>query len=88
MTTRAKLVLKPSAPEPPAADPVAPVALPAEQAKTPKAVRADRQAKRIIAGHFPKATWMQLRMLCTKRDTTSQALLEEALTDLFAKYRV
>ncbi len=88
MSTRARLVLKPASPESAAAEPIAPVALAVEQAETPKAARADRQAKRIIAGHFPKATWMQLRMLCTKRDTTSQALLEEALTDLFAKYRV
>jgi hypothetical protein len=86
MSTRARLVLKSSSsPVPVAVDAGSvPVSAPAE---TTKAVRADRQAKRIIAGHFPKSTWVQLRMLCTKHDKTSQALLEEALTDLFAKYR-
>jgi hypothetical protein len=49
--------------------------------------RADRKNKRIIAGHFPKATWAQLRELCIAQDKTSQQLLEEALTDLFQKYR-
>ena len=49
--------------------------------------RADRRDKRIIAGHFPRATWAQLRALCIQEDKTSQELLEEALTDLFQKYR-
>jgi hypothetical protein len=49
--------------------------------------RADRKDKRIIAGHFPKATWAKLRALCIKQDKTSQQLLEEALVDLFQKYR-
>ena len=49
--------------------------------------RTDRKDKRIIAGHFAKATWAQLRALCIQQDKTSQQLLEEALTDLFQKYR-
>lgn len=49
--------------------------------------RTDRKDKRIIAGHFAKATWAQLRALCIQQDKTSQQLLEEALTDLFHKYR-
>lgn len=48
--------------------------------------RADRRGKKIIAGHFPKATWAELRALCIKHDKTAQELLDEALTDLFAKY--
>jgi hypothetical protein len=51
------------------------------------AERADRKGKKIIAGHFPRATWAEFRNLCTKHDRTAQELLEEALTDLFAKYR-
>ena len=49
--------------------------------------RMDRKGKTIIAGHFPKATWAELRALCIKHDKTAQVFLDEALTDLFAKYR-
>jgi hypothetical protein len=49
--------------------------------------RPDRIGKRIIAGHFPKSTWATLRRLCVALDKTNQDLLEEALTDLFAKHR-
>jgi hypothetical protein len=77
--TRAKIQLKPrldlEAPKPPA------------EADTPPADRIDRRSKKIIAGHFPKATWAELRGLCIKHDKTSQDFLDEALTDLFAKYR-
>jgi len=50
-------------------------------------VRPDRQGKKLIAGHFPKATWGTLRDLGTKLDKNNQELLQEALDDLFAKYR-
>jgi hypothetical protein len=55
--------------------------------RVPQPVRPDRQNKKIIAGHFPKSTWTQFRMLCAKEDKTAQELLEEALTDLFTKYQ-
>ena len=75
--TRAKIQLKPrldlEAANPP------PVA--------PSPDRVDRKGKKIIAGHFPKATWAELRALCIKHDKTAQEFLDEALTDLFAKYR-
>ena len=51
------------------------------------AERRDREGKKIIAGHFPKATWAELRRLAVDEDKTAQELLEEALADLFAKYR-
>jgi hypothetical protein len=78
--TRAKIQLKPrldleEANQPPAA------------VEPPQADRVDRRGKKIIAGHFPKATWAELRGLCIKHDKTSQDFLDEALTDLFAKYR-
>jgi hypothetical protein len=57
------------------------------EAATTGEQRTDRKDKRIIAGHFAKATWAQLRALCIQQDKTSQQLLEEALTDLFQKYR-
>jgi hypothetical protein len=49
--------------------------------------RVDRKGKKIIAGHFPKATWAELRALCIKHEKTAQEFLDEALTDLFSKYR-
>ena len=88
MATRAKLPqlrtlnLRPEqAAEPPAA------------AETPAATstaggeRRDREGKKLIGGHFPKATWAELRHLSVVADKTGQELLEEALADLFAKYR-
>ncbi len=50
--------------------------------------RVDRQGKKLIGGHFPKATWATLRDLGTQTEKNNQELLEEALADLFAKYRV
>lgn len=40
----------------------------------------------MIGGHFPRATWVQLRKLATDENRTTQELLGEALSDLFAKY--
>lgn len=77
---RAKIQLKPrldiEAASPPPVD-----------VEAPSADRMDRKGKKIIAGHFPKVTWAELRALCIKHDKTAQELLDEALTDLFAKYR-
>jgi len=39
-----------------------------------------------IAGHFPKEVSWQLRELAAERRTTVQALLGEALNDLFQKH--
>lgn len=51
--------------------------------KTP----AHRRGTKLIAGHFPKATWVELRFLATNQERSAQELIGEALTDLFAKYR-
>jgi len=48
--------------------------------------REDGVDTKLIAGHFPKATWRQFHNLCTASERTAQQLLEEALTDLFIKY--
>ena len=45
-----------------------------------------RVGKRAIAGHFDPAVGKQLRQLALDNDTTVQALLEEALNDLFLKH--
>ncbi len=53
----------------------------------PKAMRSargrQRQQTRHIGGHFPPETAKQLRLIAVEEDTTSQALLEEALELLF-----
>ncbi|MBD2358579.1 hypothetical protein H6G41_28890 [Tolypothrix sp. FACHB-123] len=45
-----------------------------------------RAGKKAIAGHFDPAVSKQLRQLALEEDSTVQALLEEALNDLFSKY--
>jgi hypothetical protein len=45
-----------------------------------------RQGKRAIAGFFDPAAARQLKHLALERDTSIQALLAEALNDLFGKY--
>jgi hypothetical protein len=45
-----------------------------------------RQGKRAIAGFFDPAVSRQLRQLGLDRDASIQALLAEALNDLFVKY--
>ena len=47
-----------------------------------------REGKKTIVGHFvPEAAW-QLKKLALDRHMTVQALLEEALQDLFEKYHL
>lgn len=80
MAPRAKLNLKPivsAEPEP------TPEAAP----RPPAAVPPSRRGKKMIGGHFPQGTWATFRHLATDEGKTTQELLEEALTDLFAKYR-
>lgn len=45
-----------------------------------------RQGKKAIAGHFDPVVSKQLKQLALEQDTTVQALLAEALNDLFEKY--
>ncbi len=58
---------------------------PAKEKATAKRVRPDREATVMIGGHFPKSVKQQLRMIAAEEDTTSQALLTEALNLLFIK---
>ena len=83
-TPRAKLQLTK-----PRLEPEPATAGPAERETLPQAsgARPDREGKRLIAGHFPRATWAQLRALGTELDKNNQELLAEALDDLFAKHR-
>ena len=63
-----------------------------EVAVTPATVTAirtstpSRTGKKTIAAHFDPAVSRQLKQLGLDRDTSTQALLREALNDLFPKY--
>ena len=48
--------------------------------------RPGRQGKSNVTGYFPPTVKRQLRILAAEHDTTIQALLGQALNDLFAKY--
>jgi hypothetical protein len=45
-----------------------------------------RIGKKTVAAHFDPAVSKQLKHLGLERDTSTQALLREAINDLFAKY--
>jgi len=49
-------------------------------------VTPSRIGKKQISGYFTSDTTKQLHLLGIERDATVQALLEEALNDLFRKY--
>lgn len=48
--------------------------------------RPGRVGKTNITGYFPREVKTQLRLLAAEHETTIQALLAEALNDLFGKY--
>ncbi|PON19379.1 hypothetical protein C2W62_03045 [Candidatus Entotheonella serta] len=48
-------------------------------------VRPSRQGARLIGGHFSPEVAKLFRILVAEEGTTGQALLEEALSDLFVK---
>lgn len=45
-----------------------------------------KPSKRLIGGHFSPAVQKQVRLIAVSEDTTIQALLTEALNDLFEKH--
>ena len=45
-----------------------------------------RVGKKTVAAHFDPAVSKQLKHLGLERDTSTQALMREAINDLFAKY--
>ena len=66
--------------EPPASGPV----LKEREARTRP--RPGRVGKTNITGFFPASVKKQLRLMAAEKETTIQALLTEALNDLFAKH--
>src|SRR5215208_6420170 len=69
----------------------APSAPAAESAPAPPATKPDkfyrpsRDGRRFLGGHFAPNVVRQMKMLAAEEDTTTQALLEEALDLLFMK---
>jgi hypothetical protein len=59
--------------------------MPSDQAP-PKEKRLDRVGKRAILFQLPAAAKKQLAILAIERETTQQALLSEAVNDLFRKH--
>lgn len=47
-----------------------------------------RSGKKIIAGHFDPAVTRQLKILAMDQESSIQAILCEALNDLFEKYNM
>lgn len=47
-----------------------------------------RIGKKVVAGHFDPAVIRQIKMLAVNQDTSIQALLSEALNDLFEKHNL
>jgi hypothetical protein len=75
-------------PAPAAAVPAAPQEREGEGAPpaTPeKFYRPSRDGRRFLGGHFEPKVVRQMKMLAAEEDTTTQALLEEALDLLFMK---
>ncbi|MBK1724939.1 hypothetical protein CKO23_22500 [Thiocystis violacea] len=58
--------------------------VPVSQAKT--ALPPSRQGKKALTGYFEPEVLKQLKVMAASEDTTIQALLTEALNDLFKKY--
>ncbi|MDZ8051391.1 MAG: ribbon-helix-helix domain-containing protein [Aulosira sp. ZfuVER01] len=57
------------------------------EASTASSVPPSRQGKKAIAGHFDPAVSKQLKQIALDHGTTVQALLTEAMNDLFIKYK-
>ncbi len=65
-------------------DPASP--LQSSAAKVGSDVAPSRQGKKVIAGYFDPAVSKQLKQMAVDQDTTLQALLAEAINELFHKH--
>jgi hypothetical protein len=67
--------------------PAAQAASPTTATVTPIGARVpSRVGKKTVAAHFDPAVSKQLKHLGLERDSSTQALLREAINDLFTKY--
>jgi hypothetical protein len=57
----------------------------APTAKSERFYRPSRDGRRFLGGHFDPKVVRQMKMLAAEEDTTTQALLEEAIDLLFLK---
>ncbi len=57
---------------------------PAIQPRTP--VPPSRQGKKALTGYFDPAVLKQIKMMAAAEETTIQALMTEAINDLFKKH--
>lgn len=64
---------------------LAPVPEHAPEPLPEKFYRPSRDGRRFLGGHFDPKVVRQMKMLAAEEDTTTQALLEEALDMLFVK---
>jgi hypothetical protein len=76
-----------AAPAPAPTNPAPPAAAlpPAAKPEKEKFFRPSRDGRRFLGGHFAPNVVRQMKMLAAEEDTTTQALLEEALDLLFVK---
>lgn len=58
---------------------------PAPEPEAKKFSRPSRDGRRFLGGHFDPKVIKQVKILAAEEDTTTQALLEEALDLLFIK---
>jgi hypothetical protein len=63
----------------------APTSIRAPEPAPDKFYRPSRDGRRFLGGHFDPKVVRQVKMLAAEEDTTTQALLEEALDMLFVK---
>jgi hypothetical protein len=74
-------------PEAPPPTPVVPVSTPAPAARPAAGFyAATRAGKKKVTAALDPAMHKQLKSLAVERDTTTEALLTEAIADLFAKH--
>lgn len=75
------------APAPEAPPTVVPMTAPAAAMSSHRTTLApSRRGKRNVSAYIEATAAKQLRLLAVERDGSTQALLEEALNDLFRKY--
>jgi hypothetical protein len=66
-------------------EPATPALAPKQEPSSEKFYRPSRDGRRFLGGHFDPKVVRQMKMLAAEEDTTTQALLEEALDMLFIK---
>ena len=81
----AAVSVPPPPPTQPATASVAEQASDAEAPKSERFYRPSRDGRRFLGGHFDPKVVRQIKMLAAEEDTTTQALLEEAIDLLFLK---